>query len=214
MAAGTPAAIGSVGVTKTASSLNYEATINVKYTVPSKNVNLTTWSGNDIKKGTVPPNVTDNSNVTLVDASLSDDTFAIEVLAYLTDTSTNKSEEGHDAAWAAGVKGLTENAASKTLTFSYDQDVDTGTLLLDTEVYFCAAKSTAAAAAYAKASEGVSGAEGKTQSFAINAKDLIDSNVGEANATRVGWLYVRIEGSVRQHDNTKDYTATIASALA
>ena len=113
------------------------------------------------------------------------------------------------AAWEAGIDGLGDGDATKTVTFQYDQDVETGNLLLDTEVFFYTNANNTDA--YAKANESVSGGSA-TQTLAINAKSLKNSGhyvTTSGSAIVVGYLYVRMDGKLRQHDNGKNYQATI-----
>lgn len=128
---------------------------------------------------------------------------------YLTDTSSEaeKGQQDHNASWAAA---LNASDAVRKVTFSYSSSDASGKLNTN-EVYFY---TTTAEAAYAKGSEGISGASGKTQQLSKAIADSTDGTyantaVGQANAVTIGYLHVRFDGSQRLHSGS--YGATIVS---
>lgn len=220
-----------IGVEKTVSELTYKAKVHVEAdTTGLESIELTTW-GAASGKGTAtdtsklytavrPANAGDSDNATNVTftacTTVNDEVLKIPLKAWIEDTSSDKTDLGHGAAWEAGVEGMTSNY-TVTVTYSYDQDVDIGTLLLDTEVFFYVNENNTAD--YASNKEGISGASGITQHVQVDARDLVGDTdyIGTTseNATKltVGYLYVRAEGNLRAH-NQASYTATITAAQA
>ena len=99
-----------------------------------------------------------------------------------------------------------------TVKYTYSNAVDTGNLLLATELFGYAANTTTPTA-YAKASESSFSTYSTTGvTFTASAKDLITSHESEATKLLIGHLVLRAEGSLRDHDTSKTYAATIAAS--
>ena len=203
---------GTLTVEKTTANVGYDATIHFEVeSAASKLIELTTWDGNDLKKGTVPVGGV-TTDVNLVDATIADETYVLAVNAWITDDSTNDGT-GHADRFFAGLQSA--STETRKVTYTYTNTDDTGALLTNEEVYFYCATTNGG---YGKGSEGVSGESGKRQQLSVSVNDLLyDSDDDEENDTYhdasnkliIGYLFVRFEGSKRIHNENTTYTATI-----
>lgn len=131
----------------------------------------------------------------------------VPVLAWIEDTSADKSAGDHTAVWRQAIQDATSAFTGK-VTFDYTNADDSGALLLGTEVYFYGTQD--APTAFNKASEVAGSASGGID-FTVSAKLLTTDHESEGNALTIGYLVVRYEGSVRNHTHGTEYSATIAA---
>ena len=176
-----------------------------------------------MKTGVLPDTVASDANASVIAANFRPETVnspytgyvgIYPVTAVLSDDSTEaeQSAPGHDAAWKAAVYASKDTVKHVQFTCT---TTGSASALGNDEVYFYALAGESAT--YDKSKEGVSGASGKTQGVGCSVESLINISggamTGVKSAQTIGYLYVRLEGSLRVHVSDS-YSVTLTATSA
>lgn len=195
------------------------AKITFSVALSDSTIGLSTWDSSTMKTGILPDTVASDANASTIAANFRSETVdspytgyvgIYAVTAVLSDDSTaeEKLAAGHDAQWKSAV--YAQRTVAKHVQFTCTTVGDSDDMGADEVFFYCAASNTT----YAKANEGVSGTSGKTQGLGCTVEDLITISEGAMTGVKaaqtIGYLYVRLEGSLRVHTGTS-YAVTLTA---